>query len=358
MAGPRRTLTSEEAAAYTATLERRANALGVDLDQWVLAPAKANDIRPGKGPRHAIVTFAQDRAEHGASYGSVLGMTVIQGDGTRYKIRTNDLAGFVCANGYCTIAPPGSGAALPVKSQQGAPVASKPVIHAKPETQARPLPRPHEIAPRVEPGIGFTPFPALKEVLASAYRCPCFDGVCTTMRWDPAKGHIPRGFLGATGKPSDVELVLVFAEPGDPQPGDHTTIEEALRHAHGAFESGTGLFHKNARKLFHLCWPDLPFEEQLKKVWLTESVLCSALVTTGPVPKPIERECGERFLRRQLALMPNALVVALGGKAQERLERLGVTHVKAHAIAPPGCNQAAAFPSWVQVAEAVAARRS
>ena len=358
MSGPRKSLTSEEAAAYTATLERRANALGVDLDHWILAPGKANDIRLGKGPRHAIVTFAQDRAAHSATYGSVLGMTVIQGDGTRYKIRTHDLAGFVCANGYCTIAPPGAVAALPVKSRQEAPVATNQVVQAKPKTQARLLPRPLEIVPRVEPGIEFTPFPALKEALASAYRCSCFDGVCATMRWDPANGHIPRGFLGATGKPSDVELVLVFSEPGDPQPGDHTTMEEALRHAHGAFGCGNGLFHKNARKLFQLCWPDLPFEQQLKRVWLTESVLCSALVPAGPVPKPIERECGERFLRRQLALMPDAMVVALGGKAQERLERLGVTHMKAHALAPPGCNQAAAFPSWVRVAEALAARRS
>jgi len=95
-------------------------------------------------------------------------MTVIQGDGTRYKIRTNDLAGFVCANGYCTIAPPGSTAALPVKSRKEAPVASKPVRQGKPETQAKSLLRPLEAAPRAGLGIGFTPFPALKEVLATA----------------------------------------------------------------------------------------------------------------------------------------------------------------------------------------------
>ena len=102
----RKTLTSEEAAAYTRALERRAEGLGIELGKWVLGVGKANDIRQGKGPRHAIVTCAQEWAARGATYGNVLGLSVIQGDGNKYKIRTHDLAGFVCANGYCTIAPP------------------------------------------------------------------------------------------------------------------------------------------------------------------------------------------------------------------------------------------------------------
>ncbi|WP_005032741.1 hypothetical protein [Holophaga foetida] len=357
----RKTLTSEEAAAYTASLERRARTLGVELEHWVLGPGKQNDIRLGKGPRHAIVAFAQEAAERGATYGQVLGMTVYQGDGSRYKIRTPDLAGFVCANGYCTIAPPAQGGSLP-KGSTAVQSTSGPGQEPKP---CPPLPK-DRIAIEIHTAdiplaqvakVACAPCVSVRDMLSHAYRCPNFDGICTTMRWEPAQGHIPRGFLGATGSPSEVELVLVFAEPGDPSPGDHATMDEAIQHAYWAFREGQGLFHRNARKLFQLCWPDLSFDEQLRKVWMTESVLCSAMVTTGPVPKAVEQECGSRFLRRQLALFPNAMVVALGSKAQHRLDRIGVSHHKAHAIAPPGCNQQAAYPSWVKVAEALRARR-
>lgn len=177
------------------------------------------------------------------------------------------------------------------------------------------------------------------------------------MRWDPKNGHIPRGFLGATGKLSDVELVLVFAEPGDPQPGDHQTMDEALAHAYRSFKSGNGVFHQKARAFLDLCWPGLAFDDQLKRIWVTESVLCSAERTTGPVPRQIELECGLRYLKQQLSLFPKALVVALGNKAQSRLKRLGIQQFeKAHAFGLPGCNQKEALPSWVRVAQLLKGR--
>ena len=179
------------------------------------------------------------------------------------------------------------------------------------------------------------------------------------MRWEPKNGHIPRGFLGATGNLSDVELVLVFAEPGDPQPGDHQTMAEALDHAYQSFKSGSGVFHQKARAFFNLCWPSLSFDEQLKRVWVTESVLCSAAWSTGPVPKEIEQECGTRYLKQQLALFPNALVVALGSKAQNRLARIGIQNLEpAHAFGLPGCNQKEALPSWLRVSEILKSRHS
>lgn len=196
--------------------------------------------------------------------------------------------------------------------------------------------------------------PALElwDLLSRAYPCPAFSGICQSMRWDPKNGHIPRGFLGATGKLSEVELVLVFAEPGDPKPGDHETPEAALAHAYQSFKSGSGVFHQKARLFFNLCWPGQPFDEQLKRVWVTESVLCSAEWSTGPVPKEIEHECGHRYLKQQLALLPNAVVVGLGSKAQSRLKKIGIHQFeKAHAFGLPGCNQKEALPSWIRVAE-------
>lgn len=201
------------------------------------------------------------------------------------------------------------------------------------------------------------PTKELLNIFAGAYPCPNFSGVCQHMRWDPPKGHIPRGFLGAAGKLSEVEMVLVFAEPGNPQPGDHLTMAEALNHAYKSFKMGNGVFHQKARLFFDLCWPGLSFDQQMKKVWLTESVLCSAERSTGSVPVEIERECGVRYLQKQISMFPNALVVALGGKAQRRLSKIGVQNFeKAHAFGLPGCYQAEALPSWIRVAKLIRMR--
>jgi hypothetical protein len=53
--------------------------------------------------------------------------------------------------------------------------------------------------------------------------CPAVGRQCRDARWSPREGHVPRGFLGAIGQLSEVELVLVVAEPGDPLAGeDHS----------------------------------------------------------------------------------------------------------------------------------------
>lgn len=60
------------------------------------------------------------------------------------------------------------------------------------------------------------PNPQLLALLLEAYR-PCQNfGICREAKWSPADGHIPRGFLGATGELSEVEVVMVFSEPGHP----------------------------------------------------------------------------------------------------------------------------------------------
>ena len=48
------------------------------------------------------------------------------------------------------------------------------------------------------------------------------------MQWQPESGHVPRGFCGETGKPSDVRLVLMVAEPGDSQTNEIYPVVAAL----------------------------------------------------------------------------------------------------------------------------------
>ena len=194
--------------------------------------------------------------------------------------------------------------------------------------------------------------PAVASILMSAYfPCPEFAKACTEMRWHPEAGHVPRGFLGACGELNEVELVLVFAEPGDPHVGEcHTGLDSAYDYATMAFRTGKDLFHRNVRKILDSCWSDLPFERQMQKVWLTESVLCSARTEGGGVSKRASSACGSRYLLAQLGLFPNALVVALGAKARDRLRAIGVDEfIDVWAAAPPGCNNPKASETWKRI---------
>jgi hypothetical protein len=179
------------------------------------------------------------------------------------------------------------------------------------------------------------------------------------MRWQPDRGHVPRGFLGATGSLKEIELVLVFAEPGDPHEGEsHNSLDSALRYLTEAFRAGTDLFHRNVRHILDSCWPTLSFDQQLKKVWMTESSLCSALTEGGKVSAAVVRECGTRYLLEQLLLLDHALVVALGSKARERLAKIGFCDfLPVAAAAPPGCNHRGARESWNQIASALQRKR-
>jgi hypothetical protein len=209
--------------------------------------------------------------------------------------------------------------------------------------------------------------PSLKKILLPAYPCPEFDNACKgKMRWAPKAGHIPRGFSGACGKVSEVELVLVFAEPGNPHPeqrrsrldGADDYLDSAFEYSIEALRNGKDLFHKNVRKILDACWPSMPFEEQLRKTWLTESVLCSAPKESGPVPRDVYMPCGQRYLLRELARFRDALIVAVGTKARDRLQALGVKNVMpVGAASPPGCNKPEARESWEQIRSELSRRR-
>ena len=193
---------------------------------------------------------------------------------------------------------------------------------------------------------------SLAQVLAPAYGpCPGFAGPCKKLRWDPKRGHVPRGFLGAAGSLKEIELVLVFAEPGDPHSGEsHDGLNSAYKYATNAFATGKDKIHKNVCRILKACWPDLSFEEQLKKVWMTESVLCSAKKEGGYVPVAIEQECGTRYLFPQLRLLSHAFVVALGKKAERRLQKVGFTDfLFVFAVAPPKSNTKEARESWDRI---------
>lgn len=192
----------------------------------------------------------------------------------------------------------------------------------------------------------------LMEVMLRAYE-PCrYFGQCQQAIFKPSNGHIPRGYLGAIGELEEVEVVFVFAEPGHPHSDEKDSrhnnspmqlLRNALNHTYQCFKKGTDAFHRNTRCIMNQLWPDKSFDQQLRHVWLTESRLCSIDDEIGNVA---DRTCAHAYLRRQLELMPQATVIAFGGKAQRNLKKIIPNFIKAYALAPPGANFQGARPSW------------
>lgn len=176
------------------------------------------------------------------------------------------------------------------------------------------------------------PHPYLLKILLRAYQpCPGFNSPCECMRWNPTEGHVPRAFCGATGRLDEVELVLVCAQPGDPYPNPNypaiytgKTKEEMLRATcqldYHNLCNGTEPFERNIRYILDLCYPEMSFDDQMRRTWFTNSVKCSAPEECGDVPIRVCRECREWYLDKELALFPSVLlVVAVGQKPDKRL---------------------------------------
>ncbi len=203
--------------------------------------------------------------------------------------------------------------------------------------------------------MGIRPHPKLIEVLRCAYPpCSYIDvrcRVCHKAKWAPADGHIPRGFLGATGKLEDVKLVMLFAEPGRPHEDEGKVygpkadpielLLASVQHTYKCFRDCRDPFHKNARCFLQQLYPKLSFDAQLRHVWITQSRLCSDGSENDTV-------CAKRYLAPQIKLLRHARVVAFGGRAQRRTKHDGMNAdwLSARALSPPEANKPRAKQSW------------
>jgi hypothetical protein len=149
--------------------------------------------------------------------------------------------------------------------------------------------------------------------------------------WEPPAGWVPRGFVGALGQPSEVELVLVLAEPSPPQDESYPstdTFEAVGARSLANLRSGREAHHQALARIIRQFMEGTggsSLDDILRRVFITESVFCSVptpLSSTAAVPSSIEGRCADAYLFRLLQLFPNAEVVALGKKAQDRIRRL------------------------------------
>jgi hypothetical protein len=180
---------------------------------------------------------------------------------------------------------------------------------------------------------GFSPCTELREVLLPAYAPSrhladeCQHGA----RWDPGKGHIPRGFVGALGSLDEVELVLVLAEPGNPLAGETyqggdpgELLDRCAEKVYRIFEQRHGALHRNVRGILDDCFPGHDFYDQMRRTWITESYLCSR-VSGRPVRTTCWRQCAGDYLKPQLELLKDGKIVPLGRDAETRVRWCGIT---------------------------------
>ena len=197
----------------------------------------------------------------------------------------------------------------------------------------------------------------LIDMLLSMQRCGNFD-VCAEAKYDPASGHVPRGFSGATGSLDEVLLVMVMAEPGFPLDGEKYKGEPVedlkLLLCSKYLRSGENLIHRNVLKFLNDVFPMLDgnIDELLKRVWLTESRHCSIANEIGNIRKRDRLICSQRHLVEQFKLFPNAIVLLAGNKAGQVKGLINNT-IECGAFAPPGCNHFKVRQSHTDAAEKV-----
>lgn len=172
---------------------------------------------------------------------------------------------------------------------------------------------------------------------------------------------MPCGFGGATGSIEDVKLVIVTAEPGDPPDaaaytgGPDSMLANSLHIFHAAMLNGSVLrggrtapFHRNMLRILKIFWPRDNLDEQLKKTWTTNAVLCPTPKSGGAHSSRVEDTCTRTYLAAQLAVFSGAFVFALGSKAKRRMTAAGL-RVDAAGLHPSArASDAAKRESWEQ----------
>ena len=156
--------------------------------------------------------------------------------------------------------------------------------------------------------------------------------------------------------------MMVFSEPGHPQPGEghdaklapRDMLHSAMQHTYNCYRSQVDQFHNNVRWFLSELYPSLTFDQQLRHAWLTEGRLCSI---EEEIARTRDPTCASHYLVRQLGLLPDATVIAFGDKAQRYLGGIGAAYISAYALAPPGANFGPARPSWQAAIEKVRSRR-
>jgi hypothetical protein len=149
-----------------------------------------------------------------------------------------------------------------------------------------------------------------------------FKALCEQhdLPWDFESGYEPRGYYGPA--PEQVRLLVLLAEPGAVTPTERQNLLPAI--SHGPWIEGFDLGSQEyywRRHLGELCihiWPEGTEDHMYAHLGKSNTFWMS--LRPGAQTRPVPREPLQYFLRtyltRFLALFPDAIILAAGGKAQ------------------------------------------
>jgi hypothetical protein len=179
-----------------------------------------------------------------------------------------------------------------------------------------------------------------------------FKSLCEKhgLPWDSAAGYEPRGYNGPP--PENVRLLVLMAEPGAITQTEAQNLRPAI--SHDAWTKGFDLnyqehyWRKNLQKLCHYVWPESTEDNMYEYLGKSNTFWMS--LRPGSQTSPIRREpldyFERKYLTRFLTLFPNAVILAAGGKAQERLRRVDAEFESCSAFTKPESNKPRALDSW------------
>lgn len=188
-----------------------------------------------------------------------------------------------------------------------------------------------------------------------------FKHLCLDNRlpWDPENGYEPRWYNGPA--PEQVKVLVLMAEPGaitkTEQPGP------AIDHAPwiGTKELKLQQYYWLANLLYvcEFIWPQPDTEAMMDQYLAGSCTFWMSLPVqeqTKPIPKVVLSYFLDTYLKRFLKLFPNAVILAAGGKAQDRLHRIEADFIPCSAFTRPESNKEHARESWQQAGLQIAAQ--
>lgn len=183
-----------------------------------------------------------------------------------------------------------------------------------------------------------------------------FKSLCEQagLPWDPDAGYEPRWYNGPA--PEDVRLLFLMAEPGPITPTEAHSLLPAV--SHRPWTTGFDLslqehyWRGHLREFCSHIWPEDTEEHMYAHVGGTSTFWMSLPhgQTTKQVPGFVVNYFLEHYLSRFLSLFPQAQLLAVGGKARDRLKKLGVEFYTCSAFNNPEANKPRARESWRRTA--------
>ena len=187
----------------------------------------------------------------------------------------------------------------------------------------------------------------------SAFRELC---ISHGLLWEDV-GNEPRGYNGPA--PEDVEVLYVSAEPGPVTPTERLNLIPAITNA--PWLDGFDLYlqehywRKNLKVICDSIWPTDTVANMDKHLGGMQSFWISLPegATTKSIPRPVLDYWRQHYAHRLFGLFPDAVVLAAGLKAQDRLKRLGIDFVGCYAVTLPGSNTKKNKDSWPVAGKAI-----